>query len=165
MIASRAAVTPPGPNGTTNPQSAWVTSSAGSGSGVVITGSARAMYSWTFVGIDTRKFASSCSSDRPARAPSVRDSASSFGTKPCQRTASPPASMWARACASAEPISSTEIPRGASSRPSDTISADPRSGEISPTYTTRRGPDGGAAASGTNVVFGTTGWSWTKRAL
>ena len=44
------------------------------------------MYSATLVGIEWRKFASSCSSDRPARAPSTRRSASALGTKPCQRT-------------------------------------------------------------------------------
>ena len=52
------------------------------GSGVVTTGTPRAMYSTTLVGIECRKFGSSCSSDRPASAPSSRGRASSFGTKP-----------------------------------------------------------------------------------
>ena len=44
------------------------------------------MYSATLVGIEWRKFASSCSSDSPARAPSTRRRASALGTKPCQCT-------------------------------------------------------------------------------
>ena len=73
--------------------------------------------------------------------------------------------MCARAAPSAWPISSTAMPCGWRSRPSSTISAEPRSGESQPTYTTRRGPDGGAACGGTYVVFGTTGWVDAKRSL
>ena len=117
------------------------------------------MYSATLVGIEWRKFGSSCSSDSPASAPSVISMASSFGTNPGQRT-SPAAhagSSTARACASAEPISSTVIPCGRRSSASATISETPRSGEMCPTYTTRPRPSDGAGSSGTYVVFGTTG--------
>ena len=106
--------------------------------------------------------------DRPAREPLTTrpEGGSAFGTKPCQCTASPPASMCARAAASAWPISSTAIPCGLSRRPSCTISAEPRSGDSQPTYTTRRGPPGGPGRLPPRtylVVLGTTGWSRAAR--
>ena len=69
---------------------------------------------------------------RQARPAPLRPGAGprALGTKPCQCTASPAASMCARAAASAWPISSTAMPCGASRRPSSTISAEPRSGEM-----------------------------------
>ena len=78
-------------------------SSAAAGSGVVTTGTPRAMYSTTLVGIECRKFGSSCSSDRPASAPSSIGMAWSFGTNPCQRSrpSACAGSICARARASA----------------------------------------------------------------
>jgi len=124
------------------------------------------MYSTTLVGSECRKFGSSCSSDRPARAPSTCGMAWSFGTKPGQlsRPAACAGSSCARARASAGPISSTAMPCGCSSRASSIISAVPRSGDKWPTYTTRRSSSGGAGTSGTYVVFGTTGCGRANRA-
>jgi hypothetical protein len=70
-----------------------LTRSAASGSGVLITGTPKAMYSKTLVGIECRKFASPCSSDSPASAPEAIPRACSFGTKPWACTKSPAASI------------------------------------------------------------------------
>ena len=139
------------PKGTTKPHSWPRASSAAGGSGVVTTGTPRAMYSTTLVGRECRKFGSSCSRDRPASAPSSIGMAWSFGTKPRQRSrpAACAASISARARRSAGPMSSTVMPCGRSSRATSIMSPVPRSGDRCPTYTTRRSSPGGAGTSGT----------------